>query len=122
MGVFKYVMAIRASRRNQELALRAQDHAAETRQAQLYIQFYSFYDDKGFLRDYGNIGTVYSYDDIGDWVGKYSAQLTVKFENRRAPQESVDSSSARASYVVCIRRTPVRAYMVCYDYAGVIRC
>jgi hypothetical protein len=75
VAVFYYVMTIRANQRNQELALKAQKHAAETRQAQLYMQLYSFYDNKEFLKDYGNIYNVYAYDDIKDWNERYSAQV-----------------------------------------------
>ena len=74
VGVYYYIMTIKANQRNQELALKAQEHATETRQAQLYMQLYSFYDNKEFLKDYGNINTTYVYDDVEDWWKRYSPQ------------------------------------------------
>jgi hypothetical protein len=77
VGVFYYIMTIRTNQRNQQLTLKAQEHAAETRQAQLYMQLYSFYDNKEFLKDYGNINTAYAYDDVEDWWKRYSPQADV---------------------------------------------
>ena len=37
------------------------------------MQLYSFYDNKEFLKDYGNIVNVYAYENIEDWNKKYSA-------------------------------------------------
>ena len=53
-------------------ANKTQRQAHETRQAQLYMQLYSFYDNKEFLKDYGNITNVYEYGGVEDWWEKYS--------------------------------------------------
>jgi hypothetical protein len=66
LAAFYYINTLRNSRMTQE-------HALETRQAQLYMQLYSFYDNKEFLKDYGNIANVYAYENIEDWNEKYSA-------------------------------------------------
>jgi hypothetical protein len=50
---------------------RSQKHAQETRQAQLYMQLYSFYDNKEFLKDYGNIAMNYTFKDAEEWWNKY---------------------------------------------------
>jgi len=41
VGVFYYVMTIRANQRNQELTLKSQQLATDTRQAQLFLQMYN---------------------------------------------------------------------------------
>ena len=45
---------------------RSQKHAQKSRQAQLYMQLYSFYDNKEFLKDYGNINMNYKFKDAED--------------------------------------------------------
>ena len=66
IAAFYYINTLRNSRMTQE-------HALETRQAQLYMQLYSFYDNKEFLKDYGNIANVYVYESIEEWDERYSA-------------------------------------------------
>jgi hypothetical protein len=41
VGIAYYLFIMRNSQRNQELARKAQEHAAETRQAQLFMQMYN---------------------------------------------------------------------------------
>ena len=57
---------------------RTQKHAQESRQAQLYMQLYSFYDNKEFLKDYGNITTNMPFKDAEDWWNKYSPQHDIE--------------------------------------------
>ena len=78
VGIAYYLTIMRNQQKTRELTLKAQEHAAETRQAQLYMQLYSFYDNKEFLKDYGNINTVYVYDDVEDWWERYSPQADVE--------------------------------------------
>lgn len=40
VGVFYYITTIRTNQRNQELTLKAQAHATETRESQLFMQLY----------------------------------------------------------------------------------
>jgi hypothetical protein len=42
----------------------------ETRQAQLFMQLYSIYESKDFMKDYTDIWR-YEYTDINDWMQKY---------------------------------------------------
>ena len=69
LAAFYYMMTMRNAQRTQE-------HALETRQAQLYMQLYSFYDNKEFLKDYGNIGEVYQCKGI-DWQERLSASADI---------------------------------------------
>jgi hypothetical protein len=84
-----YVLNLRISQKNQEislknqelslktqeLALKSQEQTLETRQAQLFMQLYSIYDSKEFLRDYTNTCWVYDYTDFNDWIKKYHPQV-----------------------------------------------
>jgi hypothetical protein len=50
-GFSYYVLTVRANQRNQELALRAQEHATETRQAQMFMQIYNeSHNDPSFVK------------------------------------------------------------------------
>jgi len=42
----------------------------ETRQASLFMQLYSIYESKDFLKDYTDLWK-YEYTDINDWMQKY---------------------------------------------------
>jgi len=78
LGVFVaavyYVLNIQNNRRNQELALKAQQQTLETRQAQLFMQLYSIYDSKDFLNDYTDVCWRHEYSDLDDWMKKYHPQ------------------------------------------------
>ncbi|MBN2335242.1 hypothetical protein JXL21_06745 [Candidatus Bathyarchaeota archaeon] len=53
VGVAYYIMNIENNRRNQELTLKAQEHALETRQAQLFMSIYqSIYTTEGLRSEY----------------------------------------------------------------------
>ena len=71
LAAFYYINTLRNTRMTQE-------HALETRQAQLYMQLYSFYDNKEFLKDYGNIANVYAYESIEEWNERYSAAADIE--------------------------------------------
>ncbi len=42
------------------------------------MQLYSFYDNKEFLKDYGNIVNVYAYESIEEWNERYSAAADIE--------------------------------------------
>ena len=71
VGVIYHIMTLNNTRKTQK-------HALETRQAQLYMQLYSFYDNKEFLKDYGNITNLYTYEDAEDWWEKYSPAVDIE--------------------------------------------
>jgi len=78
LGVFAaalyYILNIQSNRRNQELALKAQQETLETRQAQLFMQLYSIYDSREFLIDYTDVCWKHEYSDLDDWMKKYHPQ------------------------------------------------
>ncbi len=71
IGVLYHIMTLNNQNRTQK-------HAQETRQAQLSMQLYSFYDNKEFLKDYGNITNNYKFKDTEDWWNKYSAKHDIE--------------------------------------------
>jgi len=78
IGVIYHIMTLNNTRKNQELTLKSQQLATETRQAQLFMQIYGFYDNKEFLKDYGSISTKYVYKDPKDWWEKYSSEVDIE--------------------------------------------
>ena len=71
IGVLYHIMTLNNQTKSQK-------HADETRQAQLYMQLYSFYDNKEFLKDYGNIGVNMTFTDANDWWSKYSPKHDIE--------------------------------------------
>ena len=74
LGVFVaavfYVLNLRISQRNQELALKAQQQTLETRQAQLFQSIYSRFSTKEVLSDLTTIMT-WEWRDYDDFMSKY---------------------------------------------------
>jgi len=58
-------------------AQRMRDRELETRQAQLFMQLYSLYDNRDFLEDYGNVAWVFEYKDLSDWMKKYGPRTNI---------------------------------------------
>jgi len=67
VGVFYYVMTIRANQRNQQMQL-------ETRQAQLFMQIYSGFTDREMNRMQFEFQT-WEWDDYDDWERKYESNV-----------------------------------------------
>ncbi len=65
-----YMFTLRINMRTQQLALKSQEQNLDTRQAQLFMQLYSIYESKDFLKDYTDMWR-YDYTDINDWMQKY---------------------------------------------------
>jgi len=49
VGIIYYLTIMRNQQRTRELTLKAQEHATETRQAQLFMQIYDKWSDPDFL-------------------------------------------------------------------------
>jgi hypothetical protein len=64
---------MRNSQKNQELARKAQEQAVETRQAQLFMQLYNAYITKEFLSDFAKVSYIFQYENLEDWMKKYSS-------------------------------------------------
>jgi hypothetical protein len=73
-----YVMNLRITQKNQELGLRAQQQAAETRQTQLFMQVMDKMDQK-WLDDYWEVLREWRWTDFDDFMKKYSPDVNTKF-------------------------------------------
>jgi hypothetical protein len=71
-GFSYYVLTVRASQRNQELVLKAQQQALETRQAQLFMEMYNNWKDidRSIIENEVING---EYEDPRDWFEKYGS-------------------------------------------------
>jgi hypothetical protein len=72
VGVFYHIMTLRNTRKNQELTLRAQEQALETRQAQLFMQLFDKTLSKEFTDAQKELGRVKfnDYEEYKDWMMK----------------------------------------------------
>ena len=66
-----YMFTLRINMKTQQLATRSQEQKLETRQAQLFMQFYSIYESNNFLKDYTDVWR-YEYSDINDCAREVS--------------------------------------------------
>ena len=79
VGVFYYIMTIRANQRNQEIALKnqeltleSQQQATETRQAQLFMQIYNTWSSRETI-DIRKELQLWEWTDYDDFIRKYGA-------------------------------------------------
>jgi hypothetical protein len=75
-----YIMNLNNNKKNQELALKAQQQSAETRQAQLFMQIFNRYQDEQFWNSYRTVlgGNWKSYDDWRrDMVGPFGTTFFI---------------------------------------------
>lgn len=68
VGVFYHIMTLRNTRKNQELTLKAQEQALETRQAQLFMHIYSNWYNIDFWEKWENVMQFdyRGYDDANE--------------------------------------------------------
>ena len=75
LGVFVaavyYVLNIQNNRRNQQQQL-------ETRQAQLFMQIYSRFDDPDWMRNWAEVVRQWEWTDYDDWHSKYSPEENIE--------------------------------------------
>jgi hypothetical protein len=69
-----YTLTLRYTRRNQELTLKAQEQALETRQAQLFMSIYSTYSSAEFHKAYREILNC-QWKDYDDFQSKYGFEV-----------------------------------------------
>ena len=72
-AVFYYIMTIRANQRNQELTLKAQEHAIETREAQIMMQLFNSYSE---YREESNFWMNIEYEDFDDFWERYGSDTS----------------------------------------------
>ena len=76
IGVIYHIMTLRNTRKNQELSLKSQEQALETRQVQLFMNVYSRFDNPVLMNSY--VKAAYQeWSDFDDWYTKYGPQSDV---------------------------------------------
>jgi hypothetical protein len=71
VAAFYYVYNMRISQKTQELALKAQQQSAETRQAQLFLQLYSQYYQKDWVAALHKTSLDIKFKDFDEWWQNY---------------------------------------------------
>ena len=82
MGVYYYIMTIRANRTNQELALKAQEQSVETREAQLFMQIYQQLTSIESQKTWGELLNM-EWDDIEDYRKKHDSTVNLDSWGKR---------------------------------------
>ncbi len=72
-----YALTIRNTQRNQELALKAQEQALETRQAQLFMQIYNRTNEVEFWKNYEEI-LQWDWESLEEYYEKYESRPEMK--------------------------------------------
>jgi hypothetical protein len=70
IAAIRFTLTLQNTQRNQELTRKAQEQAVETRQAQLFMNIYERFTDKGFW-DMVNEIREFEYEDVDDFEKKY---------------------------------------------------
>jgi hypothetical protein len=68
VGIFYYVMTIRTNQRNQEIAIRNQELTLETRQAQLFMQWYQKFSDSSEGIQSMIVLKNAKFETAGEWI------------------------------------------------------
>jgi hypothetical protein len=71
VGVYYYITTIRTNQRNQELTLKAQEHATETRQLDIYMKLKLMQTDPEWMRTFFEVSAL-EWEDFDDFARKYS--------------------------------------------------
>jgi hypothetical protein len=71
VGIAYYLLIMRNSQRNQELTLKAQEHALETRQLQIYHAVFQPAQIREWMLAYVDVVYNQEWDDYEDFIRKY---------------------------------------------------
>jgi hypothetical protein len=82
VGVYYYIMTIRTNQKNQELTLRAQEHATETRQLDIYMKLQLKKTDPEWNKNYLEVGAL-EWEDFDDFARKYSHNVNPEDAGKR---------------------------------------
>ena len=74
VGIVYYLTIMRNTQRNQELTLKAQEQALETRQVQLFMNLYETYRSPTFRRQWDEAIFKIEYEDWDDMNQKYNRE------------------------------------------------
>jgi len=70
VGIFYYILTLRNAQKTRELSLKAQEHAGETRQAQLFMEIYRTWSSSEILKARRELET-WAWTDYDDFIQKY---------------------------------------------------
>lgn len=119
-----YTLTLRYTRRNQELTLRAQEQAKETRQAQLLMQLYETYrspefrilmeeilnqewkDFEGFWDKYGSINNTVAWANWGS-VAAFFNGVGVLLKKELIDIDLVEELLSNIAFVLWVRMEPI---------------
>ncbi|MHA2380716.1 MAG: DUF4760 domain-containing protein [Candidatus Thorarchaeota archaeon] len=76
-----YMLTLRYTRRNQELTLKAQEQALETRQAQLFMQLFDRWLASGYAEKLVELLFHQEWKDYEDWLEKYGPERNPEAAN-----------------------------------------
>ena len=71
VGIGYYILNIQNNQRNQELALKAQEHATETRQLDIYMRWQQRRTNLDWMKSYTEVANM-EWEDFDDFARKYS--------------------------------------------------
>jgi hypothetical protein len=71
LAAFYYISTLRNAQRTRELALKAQEQALETRQAQMFLTVYNRMLDENFMRTINDVLFNWEWRDLDDFTGKF---------------------------------------------------
>ena len=70
-GFSYYVLAVRANQKNQELTLKSQEHATETRQIDIYMRWQLLQTNPEWMQNYNEVHSL-EWEDFEDFARKHS--------------------------------------------------
>ena len=82
VGIFYYIMTLQNTRKNQELTLKSQKHAEETRKIQLMLEITEVIQSGG-QTDWRDLMSL-EWTDFNDFLSKYDAENNPEIHNKRA--------------------------------------
>jgi hypothetical protein len=71
VGIYYYVMTLQNTKKNQEISLRNQENALETRQAQLFMEMYRDFKRPDVQKAFHDIWRVWEWESFDDFQEKY---------------------------------------------------
>jgi hypothetical protein len=83
VGIIYYITIMRNQQRTRELTLKAQEHATETRQTQIFMQLYQDINSETFHRALMEIVNL-EIDDYDDYLQKYDSRVNPNHYAKRA--------------------------------------
>jgi hypothetical protein len=85
VGIIYYITIMRNTQRTRELSLKAQEHAIESRQIDIYMRWQQPLTDSDFMREFMDLLHM-EWDDFDDFQRKYDHSVNAENASKRAAQ------------------------------------